>query len=218
LRDRLLNFKKMKLLLQPSFILKRFFPSLIWKISSHEKVIFLTFDDGPIPSITPWVLEQLKSFDAKATFFCIGKNAAENPVLLKQIKEEGHAIGHHTFNHVNGWKTKNQLYFDNVEKGNETIPSKLYRPPYGKITPTQIRQLKSKYEIVMWDVLSFDFDSKTSPEKCLEITLQHAKKGSIVVFHDSIKAKKSLYYALPRFLKHFTDCGFRFESLACLQS
>ena len=199
---------------KPNFLIRSFYSSLIWKVNTNEKIIYLTFDDGPIPEITPWVLQQLRDFNAKATFFCIGENVKKNPQIFEQIKSEKHQIGHHTFNHVNGWKTKNEIYFENVEKGNDVAPSHLFRPPYGKLKRSQIQQLKQKYKLIMWDVLTYDFDANTDKEKCLKNILINTGIGSIVVFHDSLKAKKNLYYALPLVLKYFSEKGFKFEVLS----
>ena len=200
-------------LVKPNKLIRNIYSSLIWKVNTSEKIIYLTFDDGPIPEITPWVLQQLSMFKAKATFFCVGENAKKNPEILEQIKSDKHKIGHHTFNHLNGWKTKNEIYIENVEKGNEIIPGNLFRPPYGKLKRSQIQQLKKKYKIIMWDVLTYDYDKNTSKEKCLSNVVRNTQNGSIVVFHDSIKAKENLYYTLPHTLKHFSEQGFAFDVL-----
>ena len=191
-----------------------------WDVETSAKTVYLTFDDGPIPIITPWVLQQLKLFGAKATFFSIGKNVVENPELLKQIVADGHAVGNHTYNHVNGWKTSNDDYLTEVRRCDEVIfaniaqDRKLFRPPYGKIKPSAARQLKKQgYEIVMWDILSADFDQLITPKKCLQNVLTHIAPGSIIVFHDSIKAYKNLEYALPRTLKFLAEQGYNCEVL-----
>ncbi len=198
-------------LVKPSFLLRSLYPSLIWKLGSNEKKLYLSFDDGPIPEVTPWVLEQLRIYKAKATFFCVGDNVRKYPHLKKAILEEQHKIGNHSNNHLNGWHTDNDLYFANVETAAKVIDSKLFRPPYGKIKRKQIAHLKSTYNIIMWDVLSYDFNAKVSAEQCLQNVIENAENGSIVVFHDSIKAWKNLEFALPKTLAHFADKGYKFE-------
>ena len=197
----------------PPFIYKWFLRDAVFRIPTEEKKLYLTFDDGPVPEATPFVLEQLKKYNAKATFFCIGKNVHENPELYKQVLAEGHKTANHTFDHVNGWKTKTADYFANTAKCAELVDSNLFRPPYGKITYSQYSQLKSKYSIVLWDVLSWDFNVETTPEKCLQIVLKNAKPGSIIVFHDSKKAFKNMSYALPKVLEYFAERGYRFEAI-----
>jgi peptidoglycan-N-acetylglucosamine deacetylase len=212
------------------FLLSMVYPGLTWTRKTSEKVIYLTFDDGPIPEVTDYVLDELDRYSAKATFFCVGDNVFKHPSILQNIIKRGHKVGNHTFNHLNGWKNKTSYYLENTSMCDailiDTIPvgndrayrstkngKKLYRPPYGKIKKTQIRELKDQYEIVMWDVLTGDFDRNLSPEKCLHKAIKYTSKGSIVIFHDSVKALPNLQYALPRFLKHFTEAGYRFESL-----
>lgn len=182
-----------------------------WHIPTTEKVIFLTFDDGPIPEATPWVLDTLRPYGAKATFFCVGDNVRKYPAIFQQIQSEGHAVGNHTFNHLKGWRTKTSDYLQNVEQCAEMVDSPLFRPPYGSLKPSQTRQLKSRYKIVMWDVLSGDFDPKISPEECLENVLTNIQPGSIVLFHDSLKAETRMRFALPRVLEKFSQDGWRFE-------
>lgn len=186
------------------------FPRRVWAFSRKEPNIYLTFDDGPIPEVTPWVLEQLKKYNAKATFFCIGDNVRKHPDIFNAIIAEGHSIGNHTFHHLNGWKTRTEEYLQDVEAAevefNKTIfnsnqPSKLFRPPYGKMTSAQAKKITEKgYKIIMWDVLSADFDPTISEEKCLKNVVNNIKPGSIVVFHDSLKAEEKLKYVLPEFL------------------
>lgn len=191
----------------------RIFRELIWYFPQRENEIFLTFDDGPTPEFTPWVLSVLKEYNARATFFCLGKKVEQNPGLFQQIKDEGHAVGNHSYSHLSGWKTKNQTYYKDVYKASEFIYSKLFRPPYGEIKLRQIKQLKGKYRIVMWDVLSYDYDPQIIPQKCLHNVLKKATSGSIVVFHDKQKARKNLQYTLPRVLQHFSDKGFVFKPI-----
>ncbi len=200
-------------LVKPNYVIRSIYSSLLWKVNTREKIIYLTFDDGPIPEVTPWVLEQLKAFDAKASFFCIGENVKKHPEIFAQIQQEKHQIGHHTFNHLNGWKTKNEIYFENVTSGNQVAPSKLFRPPYGKLKRSQIKQLRQHYRIIMWDVLSYDYDIKISKETCWNNVKSNTQAGSIVLFHDSLKAKENLQYTLPKTLEHFSEKGYSFESL-----
>ncbi len=199
------------------FIIKKLFPNLIWDIPNKEKKIYLTFDDGPTPEITQWVLAELEKHHAKATFFCIGKNIAAHPEIFNTIIEKGHSIGNHTYNHLNGWKTKTEHYIENsllCENNISNLQSKLFRPPYGKITAAQAKELRQLgYKIIMWDVLSADFDQTISPEKCLENVLKNTQNGSIIVFHDSVKAYKNLEYVLPRALDYLTKNNYSFEKL-----
>ncbi len=178
-----------------------------------EKKIYLTFDDGPIPEVTPWVLELLNKENVKATFFCVGANVEKHPENFRQILAEGHAVGNHSFNHLNGWKTNNTTYIDNVKQCSQVVDSKLFRPPYGKLRKSQSSILSNEYSIIMWNVLSGDFDKATSPEKCLQNATKHLKNGAIVLFHDSIKAKVNMEYALPRFITFAKQKGFEFEKL-----
>jgi peptidoglycan/xylan/chitin deacetylase (PgdA/CDA1 family) len=199
---------------KPPKILRNFYKKLIWSFPSTEKIIYLTFDDGPIPEVTPFVLEQLKQYNAKATFFCIGENIEKHPDIFKQIKEEGHTTGNHTFHHLNGWDVNDQIYFESVERARAFVGTKFFRPPYGRIKKSQIALLESRYSIIMWDVLSYDFDKKVSPEKCFSNVSQNTKEGSIVLFHDSIKAQENLYYTLPKTLEYFSKKGFEFRAVA----
>ncbi len=194
-------------------ILKKIFPNLIWDIKTDKKEIYLTFDDGPHPKITLQVLKILNKFKAKATFFCVGENISKYPNTYKLITSNGHRVGNHSYNHINGWKSSNKEYFTNIEKAEKLIHSNLFRPPYGRVTPMQIKFLKKQYSIVMWSVLTYDFDKKVSKEQCLKNSIINTKPGSVVVFHDSIKSADNLLYALPLFLKYFTDNGFIFKML-----
>lgn len=187
---------------------------LIWRIPEKEKVVYLTFDDGPIPELTPFVLDTLKKYKAKATFFCVGDNVKKHSKYFQNIVEEGHAIGNHTHNHLDGWKNKFPKYLENINAGDKFIQSRFFRPPYGHITPSQIQKLKKQYYIVLWSVLSGDFDTNTTPARCLRNVMRYTKSGSIVVFHENKKALPRLKYALPRFLESFTNAGFRFEALS----
>jgi len=202
-----------------SFI-KRVFSKYCWDIPNKEKKIYLTFDDGPTPEITDWVLTELKKFDAKATFFCIGKNIKDNYSLFKKVITEGHSIGNHTMNHLNGWKSQNSDYIENVKNcaailaEEKNVKPLLFRPPYGKIKKAQSKVLRNLgYKIIMWDVLSADFDQTITPEKCLENVIKNVKSGSVIVFHDSIKASQNLKFALPKTLHFLKEKGFAFDSI-----
>lgn len=177
-----------------------------------EKKIYLSFDDGPHPLATPFVLDLLKQYNARATFFCIGKNVDENPDIYNRILAEGHAVGNHTQHHVNGWKTETAAYLDNVAEAGKRIRSNLFRPPYGRLRSAQARQLAG-YRIVMWDVLSGDFDAAVSPARCADYVLKHTNNGSIVVFHDSEKAWEKMSYVLPIVIEHFSKAGYTFSAI-----
>ena len=196
------------------FLLKKLFSkNLVWDIPNNRKKIYLTFDDGPTPDVTPEILNILKIFNAKATFFCIGKNVKNYPETFKKIIEAGHDIGNHTFNHLNGWKTKTKYFIKNIKKCEDYFESTLFRPPYGRISSSQIKLLKKEYTIIMWSVLTGDFDNKITKEQCQSNAINNTKSGSIVVFHDSKKAKEKVLYVLPKFLKHFIDKGFTIGKL-----
>ena len=200
------------------FWLRKIYPSLIWRMNDQEKVIYLTFDDGPIPELTPFVLKELEKAEIKATFFCVGENINKNPEIFEKIVKAGHSIGNHTYNHLNGWKHGTQAYLENVEMTTALIEQylpnwkRIMRPPYGKITSAQIKQL-SKYTIYMWDVLSGDFDANLSADKCLSESVKASDGGSIVVFHDNVKASERLKFSLPRYIDHFQHKGYSFLPL-----
>lgn len=194
-------------------LIQNLFPNFTWKIPTKEKVIYLTFDDGPIPEVTPWVMSQLAEYDAKATFFCVGENVQRHPEIFEQVRDAGHTVGNHTYSHLNGWASENVPYFLNVRRCAHLTKSELFRPPYGRLMPKQTQFLQRHYRIVMWDVLSGDFDPVISQEQCLQNVVKNAKPGSIVVMHDSLKAHNKLQFVLPRVLKHFTEKGYRFEAL-----
>lgn len=194
-------------------IFTRMFPSLIWKVDETQKIIYLSFDDGPIPETTEWILNTLQQFNAKATFFCVGDNVRKYPELFQKILDEGHLVGNHTYNHLNGWKTSVDEYIENVEKAAEFIKSELFRPPRGMIRIDQAQKLLKKYHIVMWNVLSVDYDNSISPQQCLKNVTSNAKAGSIIVFHDSVKAQKNMQYALPKTLEYYTEKGYHFAKL-----
>ena len=206
----------------PKFV-KWLYPKRIWAFSDDNKCVYLTFDDGPIPNITPWVLTILKKFNAKATFFCIGDNINKHPNVFKSILLDGHTIGNHTHNHLKGWGTKSKDYVTNCIKFEDTLQQlknknatnfQLFRPPYGKITSRQAKMLQKKgYKIIMWDVLSADFDKDISKEKCYENVIKNLRPGSIVVFHDSLKSEEKLKHVLPKVLEYINNKGLLCKSI-----
>lgn len=194
-------------------IIKWIFPNYVWNIPNDEQKVFLTFDDGPTPEITEWVLEQLKLHNAQATFFCIGNNIEKYPEIFQKTIAEGHAIGNHTFDHLNGWKTTTEEYIENAKlyetQNPKLVTRNLFRPPYGKIKHSQSKILrKLGYKIIMWDVLSRDYDQSISATQCLENVLSNIETGSIIVFHDSVKAEHNLKYVLPKTLEFLKEKGF----------
>ena len=198
--------------------LKKIYDSYIWSIPGSDKILYLTFDDGPHPVATPFVLKELKKYNVLATFFCIGKNVVAYPDIYDQILREGHSVGNHTYNHLNGWKTNNNDYLKDIALASDEIDSYLFRPPYGRITSFQAKNLKpvmrgKEPKVIMWDVLSGDFDTACSPQQCLANVLFASVPGSIIVFHDSEKAFSKLEYALPRVLQYFSEKGYLFKSL-----
>jgi peptidoglycan-N-acetylglucosamine deacetylase len=199
------------------------YPTLTWRKPTDQKVIYLTFDDGPVPGVTEQVLQILAQFQAKATFFCIGDNVRKHPQVFQSVLDAGHAVGNHTFNHLKGWSTPLQAYVENTKQCDALVNQpttgqtlKLFRPPYGRITRAQIAAL-SQYEIVMWDVLSYDYQPYANPAQHLQGTIKATRPGSIVVFHDSYKAQANLTFILPRYLEHFVALGYQFHSLIAKQ-
>ena len=194
-------------------LLSFFYPSLLWHVPVKDKILYLTFDDGPIPEVTPWVLEELRKRNIKATFFCIGDNVRKHPAIFQSIRENGHTAGNHTYHHLNGWNTADKKYNEDIELANKLISSGLFRPPYGKIRISQISALKKKYRIVMWDVLSKDYDTKLNGEQCYQRVIKSAQPGSVIVFHDSLKAEERIRFALPKVMDHFFKMGYTFAAL-----
>jgi peptidoglycan-N-acetylglucosamine deacetylase len=198
--------------------LKKIYSSYVWSVDTKEKIIYLSFDDGPHPIATSFVLDELKKYNAKATFFCIGKNVVAEQAIYKRILDEGHAVGNHTYNHFNGWKTKDDIYLDDVKEAGKFIDSIMFRPPYGRITSFQAKNIngalkKTFVKIIMWDVISGDFDNSLTGDQCLQNVILNTTKGSMVVFHDSEKAFSRLQFLLPGVLKFFVKKGYRFERL-----
>ena len=214
-------------------LLRWFYPRRVWAFSRRNPDVYLTFDDGPIPGVTPWVLDLLKVHDAKATFFCIGENIERHPEIYARILAEGHSVGNHSHTHLRGTATPLDTYLSDIKKcdatmlkhrqlknhgskdaSDSTLTTKLFRPPYGRMTSKQAKAIRKKgYQIVMWDVLSADFDTEISEEKCLQNVLQSIEKGSVVIFHDSIKAEKNLRYALPKVLDFIISKGYALRSI-----
>lgn len=199
----------------PRFV-QQLYPSLTWSNATEEKHLYLTFDDGPIPILTEFILDTLKGFNIQATFFCVGDNLRKNREIAEKAIAQGHQLGNHTFNHLNGWKTGNERYFHNIEECEHQLHllnqnKKLLRPPYGKIKRSQIKHLKKEYKIIMWDVLSGDYSNEISSKECLYNTIKATKKGSIVLFHDNLKANKNIRYALPRYIEHYLKKDYQFK-------
>ncbi len=185
---------------------------MVWRIKTDQPVIHLTFDDGPTPELTPWLLDLLNDYSAQATFFCLGKQVKAYPALYKRMVDEGHSVGHHTFYHSNGWQIPNKKFMEDVENGHCQIASSLFRPPYGRLTPKQYFSLVTRFRIVMWDILTGDFDTAKTPEQVLQAAKQ-AEPGSIIVFHESPNARHNLVHALPQTLAYFSARGFTFAGL-----
>lgn len=199
------------------YLAKSIFRSLLWNIDTSKKEIYLTFDDGPVPGVTEWVLQELEKYNAKATFFVVGENITKHPVIFKMLLGKGHTIGNHTFNHLNAWNNNLVEYIDNVRRCQSVIEeytkSLYFRPPHGKVTPSMIRSIKKTNKIVMWDVLSGDYNPSISAETCLKKSLEHSKEGTIIVFHDSYKAEAKLKNVLPKYLEVMSKRGFQFKAL-----
>ncbi|MEA5457446.1 polysaccharide deacetylase family protein [Arcicella sp. LKC2W] len=199
--------------------MRALYPDFLWRIPTKEKEIYLTFDDGPIPEVTEFVMEELAKFNAKATFFCIGDNIAKHSEVFQQVVNQGHTVGNHTFNHLKGWNTEQNVYLNNFDLCQAEIENKskqstnFFRPPYGRIKRNQAKEILKTHQIVMWDVLTADYDQNINKEQVLKKTLQYTDDGSIVLFHDSIKASKNMMYALPRMLEYFSEQGYAFKKM-----
>ena len=200
----------------PGFV-KSLLPGLVWNVKNTKKEIFLTFDDGPVPGVTDWVLDLLQQYKAKASFFVVGENVQKYPELFSRINEAGHAVGNHTQNHLNAWQSPKQVYMENIRECEQAMNGsnnkRLFRPPHGKLTPGIIRELRKSYTIIMWDVLSGDYNATISNEECLISIKEYTSDGSIIVFHDSYKAENKLKAVLPEYLKEFSLLGFSFRTL-----
>ncbi len=203
-------------LVKTPWLLKKLYPSFIWDTPRTPRCIYLTFDDGPIPIVTPFVLNILKQYDAKAAFFCIGDNVRKHADIFEQVKNDGHTIGNHTYNHLKGWNTEDRIYLDNFLEADKLLDTKLFRPPYGRMKKSQLKllqQAKPGLQAIMWNVLSADFDVNITPEKCLDNVIKHTKGGDIVLFHDSLKARDRMEYALPRAMEIWSREGFEFRGI-----
>ena len=197
------------------WILKQIYGKCIWEMDEKQKVLYLTFDDGPHPTETGFILDLLKQYNALATFFCLGENIEAYPDIFHKVVAEGHGVGNHTYSHLDGWRTPNEKYFTDIKKADALIHSKLFRPPYGHITRFEVKRLREEfqYNTIMWSIMAGDFDKKTSGEQCLKNVTQNAKEGSIIVFHDNDSASANMRYALPHILERFSKEGFRFEKI-----
>jgi peptidoglycan/xylan/chitin deacetylase (PgdA/CDA1 family) len=202
----------MKVIKVPSWF-QFLFSSLIWRFKTKQKVIYLTFDDGPTEELTTWILAELKKFDANATFFCIGKNIETYTDNFKSISTNGHQIGNHTFNHLSGWDSSNNTYIKDVERCQKLTQTKLFRPPYGRISLTQKQQLKKDFKIIMWDINCWDFDEKMNGQETFVKLTNKITKGSIVLLHDNLKSEKKLRFLLPKILSHFSQKGYSFKAI-----
>ena len=200
-------------LVKTSSVIKKIYPKYIWDIPTTEKAIYLTFDDGPTPEVTPWVLKVLKEFSASATFFCIGRNVVACPEIFDQIRENGHGIGNHTYSHFKGWDTATEQYLEDVSKCQEIVNSRFFRPPYGKILRKQGRLLLEEYQVIMWDVLTYDYEMDLKVKDILRKIIDATSSGSIVVYHDSVKSFDNLKKMLPVYLEHFSKQGYQFKAL-----
>jgi peptidoglycan-N-acetylglucosamine deacetylase len=205
--------KRNYLLFQPNYLVKQLYRGALWKVKSEGKEIYLTFDDGPVPGLTEWVLDELKRYGAKATFFCVGDNIRKYPDVFRRIIDEGHTAANHTMHHLKGFKSNVRTYLKEADECRELVGNDLFRPPYGQLTRLQYKALKRKgYRVVFWDVISYDYEN-IHPRQCLNTTLRNTRSGSIVLFHDNVKAEKNLRYTLPLFLKHFANLRFEFKAL-----
>ena len=202
---------QMKLVYPPN-IVRKFAKNFIWSIKRSEKTLFLTFDDCKSEDLTYWTLDLLKEYNVKATFFCTGKNI-EDTTIVSDILEEGHSVGNHGFEHLNGFKTNTEEYVSDILKCNGLVDSDLFRPPYGKITRNQAKILQENYKIIMWEVISYDFDKTITPQECLENVKKHSKSGSIIVFHTNEKARRNIQYTLPLTLEYFLKNGYKFDKI-----
>ena len=195
------------------YLVQAVFKQLVWNIPSENNTVYLTFDDGPTPHVTPWVLETLKEHKAKGTFFCVGKNVEQHPEIYQEILSQGHTVGNHTHHHLNGWKTNTRRYLLDIKKCSSLIHSRLFRPPYGRLRKVHYKEIKNQYSVVMWDVLSGDFDKRISNEKCLKNVVTKVTSGSVVVFHDSLKAETKLRFVLPKVLTELSARGYEFSAI-----
>ena len=198
---------------QPPYIVRALYPGALWRMNPNEKAVYLTFDDGPIPGITPWVLDLLDKYDIKATFFLVGDNIRKHPEEFKMILEHGHRVGNHTYNHIRGFEYKAADYLANTEKANEMIQSDLFRPPHGHMGMKQYYALREKYKIVMWDLVTRDYSKHLNGPQVFTKVKKYVRNGSIITFHDSFKAEQNMKYALPRSIEWLKEQGYTFKTL-----
>jgi len=203
----------MRIFKTPAWI-KKTLPGIIWSKNPSIPTLYLSFDDGPIPEATPWVIDTLKDYAAKATFFCVGDNVRKYPHLKDRLLKEGHQLGNHTMHHWDAWKFSQEEYLQDIQQCSQWVESDLFRPPYGHLKPNQYWEIKKTYRIIYWDLISYDFDPDLSPEKCLRVLKSQTRSGSILVFHDSLKSIRLLKVVLPEFLKFCKDEGYAFETIA----
>ena len=201
------------MIVSPPNVLRNMYKQCVWRMAPSGKKVFLTFDDGPIPGLTEWIAEYLGKYNIKATFFCVGDNVVKHPSVYQHLQKAGHALGNHTHNHLKGFYTGNETYFENVERCNEVMKSNLFRPPYGQLKFSQQRVLAKQYKLIMWDILSYDYSSSVSPDKCVQNAVEKTRPGSIIVFHDNVKAEKNVTYALPKTIEQLVDKGFEFDKI-----
>lgn len=198
---------------RPPLLYRMLFPETVWRIHKREHTVYLTFDDGPVPEVTPWVLDTLDHYGIKATFFCVGDNVARNPELFEEVKRRGHSVGNHTMNHMQGAKVNTRTYLRNVFQAHELIQSSLFRPPHGLLRWAQSKVLRSRFAIIMYDLVSRDYSKKLNGEQVLDNVKKYARNGSIIVFHDSIKAERNMKYALPRAIEWLREQGYNFDKI-----
>jgi len=209
LKQPVLNFSKP----QPPIVVERLMPYLTWRLPRKEKTVYLTFDDGPVPKYTEWVMNTLESYDVKGTFFCVGENVVNYPEIFQQLQAKGHQVGSHTYNHLNGWLTANSKYYENAHKAAELVPTDLYRPPYGKIKLSQSKKLTKDFNIIMWDVITKDYDPSLGGKACFKNVVDYVDNGSIIVFHDSEKAFKNYEYALPKTIDYLLENNYKIKPI-----
>ncbi len=204
---------RISLFVKPPGWVRRISSGMVWWIPTHEPVLYLTFDDGPVDGLTQWILGELKKFDAKATFFCVGENVRQNPDLYARILDGGHSVGNHTYSHLNSYRTGIRQYVKDVYLARKVVHSRLFRPPYGRLRPMAARILMPRFRIILWDILSMDYDRELEPRMVLHNVVSNARPGSIIVFHDNIKARENLEFTLPRVLDHYSRAGYQFRAL-----